>query len=473
MKKIGFIGSIILLWVSTALAVGIVTNANQSAQYIRTLNRNASTCVDAAYFNPAGLTMLGDGIHVYLSNQSIFQTKEITNSALGDKKFKGTVSAPLFPNVYLAYKMGSMAFSAGFMPIGGGGSADFADGLPSFESRVAPLASAPALVAVGVDAYDLDMAFEGSSIYMGGQVGVSYKLSDMISIAVGGRFVSVSNTYTGHLTGIQINPGGVMQSAPTFFTGAAAQYTVGGDAAAAAAAAFAAAGMADSAAYYTAVATGAYTQAAYMTGYAAATADLELEDATKKGTGFAAIISANISPMDGLNIGIRYETLTQLELETESDVDIAGVVEDGKKERADMPAMLAVGASYKVMPELKAECSFNYYMNTGVDWDGAEENVDNGFEGGVAVDYKLSDDLRASAGFLYTQKGAKDEYQTDLDFTLNSITVGLGVGYALSDNLGLDVGVANTFYTEGQNAAGTEAYNKTSIDFAVGVHYSF
>ncbi|MEE9365683.1 MAG: outer membrane beta-barrel protein, partial [Dehalococcoidales bacterium] len=373
----------------------------------------------------------------------------------------------------VAYKMGSLAFSAGFMPIGGGGSADYADGLPSFESRVAPLASAPALVAVGVDAYDLDMAFEGSSIYMGGQVGVSYKLSDMISIAVGGRFVSVSNTYTGHLTGIQINPGGVMQSAPTFFTGAATQYTAGGAAAAAAAAAFAAAGMLDSAAYYTAVATGAYTQAAYMTGYAAATADLELEDATKKGTGFAAIISANISPMDGLNIGIRYETLTQLELETESDVDIAGVVEDGKKERADMPAMLAVGASYKVMPELKAECSFTYYMNTGVDWDGAEENVDNGFEGGVAVEYKLSDALRASAGFLYTQKGAKDEYQTDLDFTLNSSTVGLGVGYALSDNLGLDVGVANTFYTEGQNAAGTEAYNKTSIDFAVGVHYSF
>ncbi|MBA7662925.1 MAG: hypothetical protein GH143_04100 [Calditrichaeota bacterium] len=471
MKKTGVIGSIILLWVSTALAVGIVTNTNQSAQYIRTLNRNASTCIDAVYFNPAGLTMLGDGIHVYLGNQSIFQTKEITNSALGDKKFEGTVSAPLFPNVYLAYKMGSMAFSAGFMPIGGGGSAEFADGLPSFESKVAPLV--PALASVGVTEYDLDMAFEGSSIYMGGQVGVSYKLSDMISIAVGGRFVSASNTYTGHLTGIKINPGGVMQSAPTFFTGAAAQYTAGGDAAAAAAAAFAAAGMADSAAYYTAVATGAYTQAAYMTGYAAATADLELEDATKKGSGFAAIISANISPMDGLNIGIRYETLTQLELETESDVDIAGVVEDGKKERADMPAILAVGVSYKVMPELKAECSFNYYMNTGVDWDGAEENVDNGFEGGVAVEYMLSNALRASAGFLYTQGGAKDEYQTDLGFTLNSSTVGLGVGYALSDNLGLDVGVANTFYTEGQNAAGTEAYNKTSIDFAVGVHYSF
>lgn len=72
MKKTGVIGFIILFWVSTALAGGIVTNTNQSAQYIRTLNRNASTCIDAVYFNPAGLTMLGDGLHFSLSNQSIF-----------------------------------------------------------------------------------------------------------------------------------------------------------------------------------------------------------------------------------------------------------------------------------------------------------------------------------------------------------------------------------------------------------------
>jgi long-subunit fatty acid transport protein len=397
-------------------------------------------------------------------------------TALGDKKFEGTVSAPLFPNVYVAYKMGSLAFSGGFMPIGGGGSADYADGLPSFETRVAPLAVAPALVAIGVNAYDLDMAFEGSSIYMGGQASVSYKLNDMISVAVGGRFVSASNTYTGHLTDIQINPGGVMQSAPTFFTGAAGQYTAGATAAYAAAALFTSYGMLDSAAYYTAVGDAATASAAEMTYLAAQTADLELEDATKKGTGFTAIISANISPMDGLNIGVRYETLTQLELETESDVDIPDVIEDGAKENYDMPAMLAVGASYKIMPALRAEASFNYYMNTGVGWDGTTRNVDNlenGFEGGVACEYKLSDALVASAGFLYSQGGAKDEYQTDLDFSLGSSTIGFGVGYSLSDNLGLNAGFANTFYTEGENAAGTETYNKTSIDIAVGVNYSF
>ena len=93
MKKTGVIGSIILLWVSAALAGGIVTNTNQSAQFIRTLNRNASTCIDAAYFNPAGLTKLSDGIHISLSNQFIFQTKEVESdlATLNEAKYTGDV----------------------------------------------------------------------------------------------------------------------------------------------------------------------------------------------------------------------------------------------------------------------------------------------------------------------------------------------------------------------------------------------
>ena len=42
---------------SLLMAGGIVTNTNQSAAYMRTLNRNAVTDVDAAYFNPALTTV--------------------------------------------------------------------------------------------------------------------------------------------------------------------------------------------------------------------------------------------------------------------------------------------------------------------------------------------------------------------------------------------------------------------------------
>jgi len=42
------------------MAGGIVTNTNQSATYIRMLARDASTSIDAVYFNPAGMVKLDD-----------------------------------------------------------------------------------------------------------------------------------------------------------------------------------------------------------------------------------------------------------------------------------------------------------------------------------------------------------------------------------------------------------------------------
>ena len=69
-----------LMYPSVVQAGGIVTNSNQSASYVRMLARDASTSIDAVYYNPAGLTKLADGFHVSLSNQSIFQKKTIENT---------------------------------------------------------------------------------------------------------------------------------------------------------------------------------------------------------------------------------------------------------------------------------------------------------------------------------------------------------------------------------------------------------
>ena len=135
MRKIGTIFIIGLVLVGFAFAGGIVTNTNQSADWVRLMNRNASTDIDAVYFNPAGLTHLNDGLSFYLSSQTVYQTRTITSdvATLNSDTFEGTTFAPVFPNFYVAYKMGDFAFGAGFIPIGGGGSAVFDDGLPSFE----------------------------------------------------------------------------------------------------------------------------------------------------------------------------------------------------------------------------------------------------------------------------------------------------------------------------------------------------
>ena len=66
---------------SSLFAGGIMTNTNQSASYARMLARNASLSIDGVYYNPAGLTKLGNGFHLSLNNQTIFQ-----NQLLGYKK---------------------------------------------------------------------------------------------------------------------------------------------------------------------------------------------------------------------------------------------------------------------------------------------------------------------------------------------------------------------------------------------------
>ena len=204
MKKITLIFIGILLSTSFLMAGGLVHNTNQSAAWSRMLSRGASVDIDAVYFNPAGLTKLGDGFHISISSQSLFQTQTITSSFpyLNDGKYTGKITAPVFPSAYLAYKTGKWAFSFGFIAIGGGGGASFERGVPLMEVPVASLV--PAFAEQGVTGYSVDMEFNGTSVYWGLQAGVSYEINENISVFAGARYVMAKNTYKGHLRDITL-----------------------------------------------------------------------------------------------------------------------------------------------------------------------------------------------------------------------------------------------------------------------------
>ena len=190
----------------TMFAGGILTNTNQSAMYTRMGCRDATLGIDAVYYNPAGLTKLTDGFHFSINNQTIGQTRTITSDYvyLNDGVYPGEASAPIFPGVYAVYKTGKWAFSAGFNPIGGGGSATYNRGLPSFEMPISDLV--PALGTQGEDvvAYRMNAFFEGSSVFFGYQANISYAINDMISVAIGGRYVTVKETYKGYIRDIDL-----------------------------------------------------------------------------------------------------------------------------------------------------------------------------------------------------------------------------------------------------------------------------
>ena len=81
MKKLLFIGAATLIVSNSTFAGGILTNTNQHAAFLRMLSRGATTEIDGALSNPAGLSFLPkDGFHVGLSIQSAYQTRNIDAS---------------------------------------------------------------------------------------------------------------------------------------------------------------------------------------------------------------------------------------------------------------------------------------------------------------------------------------------------------------------------------------------------------
>ena len=98
------------------------------------------------FSNAAFSTKLSEGFHIALYNQSLFQEKTVINDFpfLNNDTYVGEVKVPIFPTLFAVYKVGDLAISFGFGPNAGGGSADFPDGLPSFEI---PISAVPAILA--------------------------------------------------------------------------------------------------------------------------------------------------------------------------------------------------------------------------------------------------------------------------------------------------------------------------------------
>ena len=431
---------------SYMFAGGILTNSNQSARFLRMLSRDASTAVDAVYYNPAGLMMLDNGFYLSLSNQTIFQTKTIQNDFpfLNEKKYTGDVTVPAFPAFYSVYKMDKLAISFGLSPNAGGGTAKYNRGLPSFETQIAMLPAMITGMGIPTTNYTVDINFDGSSIFWGGQLGASYKFTDNIAAFAGARYIYAVNTYNGHINDIMINPthplinptGGFM-SAPAFFTAA-------GDAA-----------------------------------HAAATANKEV-DVKQTGTGITPILGVNLN-FDKLNIGIKYEFKTKLELENETTTDETGMFPDGAITKTDIPAILSVGVAYSITEDFKASVGVHHYFDKNADWDGREKFIDNNFyELSCGLEYNVSEKVLVSAGYLHTQTGVGQGYQTDMSHSLSSNTVGFGGEFKVSEKLTLNAGMSYGVYVTDDKmidysslglTSYKETYDKTSTSFAIGIEY--
>ena len=392
MRKLFILLVVVSFATNPAYSGGIMTNTNQSASYIRMPARDASLGIDAVYYNPAGLTSLTDGLHLSLNNQSIFQNRSITTNFpfLNESEFKGTVTAPLFPSIYAAYKTGNLAFSFGFNPVGGGGGAVYESGLPSFE--MSPSMLVPGLEQMGVNDYRLNTSFEGSSIFFGYQGGMSYKINEMISVFAGVRYVMAKNINQGYLKDIEVfNFGGSQQwtRADLIMEGIAGGAVTGATQLQGAiglgfleagdpisqelAATLESLGVNNTTGYTNENAVLALNAAAVGYNQRAELLDDQEADVEQSGSGITPVFGVNLT-FDKLNLGIKYEMATTLELQnkTVKDVTVAfnpatgeriTMFPDGRTFRNDMPAKLSLGAAYQATTKLNIAAGMHYFFD--------------------------------------------------------------------------------------------------------------
>jgi len=536
MKKLIVFTGIVLCF-SQVFAGGLLTNGNQSAQYIRMLSRNASTDVDAVYFNPAGLMLIDNGFYISLQSQTLFQTKSVESGfpLLNNKTYDGKLTVPVFPTGFAIYKKDRFALSLGFGPVNGGGSAEYDKGLPTFEKDISKLV--PGLAGLSklgktVSGYSADIAFKGESVYWGIQGGASVKVNKIFSVYAGLRYVPATNKYTGHINNISVNVNGTFKNAGTFLSGEVVPVLQSSAASANTAAAGAQQLIDAGAGAYTLaqlqlggkitvaqrtqfeqglIQIAGLTQAqidqmnitqvksTFSSGATALTGQATALDATGKslndktvdvkqtGTGYTPILGLSIKPNDDWNIGFKYEFRTSLTLTNATTADGTNkLFPNGKKTGSDIPSLLSIGTDYKLSKALKVSVSYNSYNDKGVDWGNniydQPRTIDhNTWELAIGAQYQLIKKLALSAGYLRTEMGVSEQFQSDFSyFNSPANSYGGGIEWKPTPKFTVDAGMICTFYGDAKKAftdttvgSYSETYKKHNLGFALGLSYHF
>ncbi len=428
MKKL-ILGLAALLAAGSLTAGSVDYLSNQSADYLRTFSRNASLDADAAVYNPAGTAFLTPGLTFALSNQTVWKLYE---AALGlgvaayDKNYTTEEPTLVLPNGQLVFNGGAWAgyLSAGITA--GGGSVDYADGIPTmplYSSKIAASGGAASGGYINGALWNTG-DLQASSLYPQVTLGGSFAFFDALSVAAGARYVSVSKAFTGE-------------------------------------------------ANYTFLHNSVPTTSPYPTG-----TTLEL-DAIQAAQGFGGVFGVAWKLLPGLMVSGRYETATALEFETtvKDGKNFGGLFTDGKKEQKDLPALAGVGARFDWEGLTVTGSGTLYFLDASRTSTYLKDYADYGWEAGASLEYALLPGfLKLSAGALMTTSGASKDTYTDFDFALDSKSVGGGLVLTVIKDLDLTVAVSKTLYTASEGnkiAVGNYPvdYSKDATTLAVSCQY--
>jgi long-subunit fatty acid transport protein len=473
-----------------ATAGGILTNTNQSIDFLRNPARDAAIGLDGVYSNPAGVAFMPEGFHLGLNWQYARQTRTVTstnpvfaighkNSGQTSKVFEGTADAPCIPSIQAAYNTGDWSWQFNFSVPGGGGACEFADGLGSFESVVGNIATQ--LQPFGARGYDMDGYMEGRQYYFGFQVGTAYKVNDRLSVYGGLRLLYGTATYKAKISNIMVNTGeGTYTNFGSFLQYAATTVDNNLELVNAGMARYEAAG-ATALPEYAALAA----QKAQLEGAKGSFSSLQKYSqgvnllCNQSSVGVAPVIGVDYKLNDQFNFAAKYEFKTQIRMKNESTVNEASEIQavnkfrDGEKVNEDAPALLTVGAQWSPVSVVRINAGWHHFFDKQADWYGsAQEKLSHDSNEWLAgAEWDVTDRLTVSAGGQLTRYGLTDEYMNDMSFVVDSYSLGFGFNYKVSNVVTMKAGYFQTMYETYDRAVSptvSDSFTRTNRVLGVG-----
>ena len=456
MRKLLFSTLLALAATSAVHAGGLMTNTNYHIAFDRMFARGATTEIDAAYSNPAGLAWGHEGFQLSLNFQKPWQNRDIEVSIPGylgsnfDKKYNGVASAPIVPALFASYKKDMWAFSAMIGIVGSGGFVKYDEGIPMFE---VPIRALLAQAGMTPDKYNYSANMKGKQYIYGGQLNITRKINDNFSAAIGIR----ANYYDGYNRGfVNANMTAVPNSIDLI--------------------------------------------------------DLQL-DCIQRGWGFAPIVSFDYHN-DNLTVSARYEFRTKIATENDTRTlsarikntdpataaampyiegalalqqfgDKVAAYQDGAETRYDMPSLLAVAVGYNFTPQLRAALEYHFFDDKHAKMAGnRQKTLTHGTHEILAgVEYDINEKFTVSCGGQRTDYGLSDEYQQNTSFACDSYSLGLGGAWNITEKMRLNVSYFCSLYSDYKTApkakyngtpyTGTETYSRSNHVIGVGLDYRF
>ena len=413
-KKLGILAIAALLNTGT-YAASIDHIQTYTPEYLGNQSQNGMINKSSVYYNPAGLVHLDNGTYFHIGAQLAVGHEKMDYNG---KEYKADL-LQYIPTLALYSIRDERTIFWTFGGLGGGGDLEYKDGVAGtavvpdiLNGIVGKLPSIPGLEFIKNSKFkDLGSSAEGKSLYGQTTIGRAWKVNDKLSMSIAGRAVLGMKKLKGDLN-------------------------VGNDT------------------------------------LGNLHADIDVD---RTAWGLGAQIGFNYKATDRLNLAMRYDSRVKLNFKASGDEnkvnpetlnspfdklfgqllggkslgfsDFYPEYKPGTKTRRDLPAILALGASYKVTDRWTTAISGNYYFNkdakmdrtkgssilTGLGVKEVKAEYDNGWEIALGNEYKLNEKWTLLGSVNYAHTGAKVSSYDDIEFALDSVTVGAGLKYAPTD----------------------------------------